>query len=137
MCYTHACSFDPSTNGYLETITNTYGNINTKTALIQSFYSGEFLFDEAMAVIYLAFDSADPNNEGVSISVRSSGIEFWSGNNYVAVEGFIVQKFIGSGICWNQSPVVYGCVIRDNEIRYCRSADGCQSIRVGAMMMRW
>ena len=60
-------------------------------------------------------------------------IEFWSGNDYVAVEASLFKN-ISTRNNWSQSPVANGCIIRNNVIRYCRNVDTTNSIHVGAMM---
>lgn len=131
-------SFDPLTNRITyEAITNPYGRYTVLNSIDTRVFNrqGEVYFDEASGKLYIwPFDNVDPNDEEISISIRSDGIELWGGNDYITIEGFIIQKYIGRGICWPQSPIVNGCVIRKNQIRYCRSVKDGNSIHVGAML---
>ena len=131
-------SFDPLTNRVTyEEIINPYGKYSILNSIDSEVFNrpGEFYYDETSGKLYVwPLDDADPTKGEITISVQSNGIEFWSGNDYVAVEGFIVQKYIGRGITWSQSPVANGCIIRNNVIRYCRNVDTTNSIHVGAMM---
>jgi parallel beta-helix repeat protein len=131
-------SIDTSTNRVTyDEIINPYGSYSILNSIDTNVLNrqGEVYFDEPNGKLYIwPFDGADPNKEEITISVRSDGVEFWSGNDYAAIEGFIVQKYIGSGICWSQSPIVNGCVIRNNVVRYCRRVDGPDSIHVKNMM---
>lgn len=82
-------SFDPLTNRVTyEEIINPYGKYSILNSIDSEVFNrpGEFYYDETSSKLYVwPLDGANPNHEEITISVRSNGIAFWNGNDYVAV----------------------------------------------------
>jgi parallel beta-helix repeat protein len=115
-----------------DAINNQYGRYSILNSPDSKIFNreGEVYFDENAKKLYIwPSDGVDPNEVEITISIHAHGIEFW-GDNYITVEGFVVQKQIGSGITWTQTPVTNGCVVRNNVVRYCRSVDLGHSINL-------
>jgi len=103
--YRKPFSIDTSKNRIritFEEIINPYGNYSILNSIDSRVLNrpGEYYYDEASGKLYIwPLDGADPNNAEITISVRSNGIDFYNNNDNIVIEGFIIQKFIGSGIC--------------------------------------
>ena len=113
-------------------INNPYGYYSILNSLDEDVFDqeGEFCYNESTHTLYVwPLDGVDPNTVEMTISIYSTGIDFW-GDNYITIEGFVVQKFIGAGISESSSPVAYGYTIRNNIIRYCRAPNGGHSINL-------
>ncbi len=77
--------------------------------------AGEYYFDESSRQVYLwPLGSIDPNTAEVTISVRSTSFNIGSHSN-IAIDGFRIQKGIGTAIRTNSSSES-GIILKNNEI---------------------
>jgi len=77
--------------------------------------AGEYYFDESSREVYLwPLGSIDPDTSEITISVRSTSFNIGSYSN-IAIEGFRIQKGIGTAIKTNYAKVS-GITIKNNEV---------------------